>query len=231
MSAARDAGAAVRRSALEARHAALGARWVGDEVRWPADYDPQTGGPGTGARLAEIGPFEEWLLRGPGALAAAAELTAAPNAGDGVPRVVAIPTAAGAEAWILGPDEVLLVAPVGRPDLAAEAAARAADDVSAIEMTGSRTTVRIVGAAAPDVLAELCPADTRPASFPENALTQAPVAGVRAFITRRDAGDEPGYTLMVSRDEAVYVWDSIRHVGGPHGLAVVGPDAVIGGDS
>ena len=228
MSAARTAGAVVRRSALEARHAALGARWIGDDVRWPAGYDPQTGGPGAGVLLAEIGPLEEWLLRGPGALAVAAKLAEGPPGTDAVGRVLAIPSVAGAEAWVLGPDEVLLVAPIGRSDFATIAAACASADVSAIEMTGARTTVSVVGTAAPDVLAELCPADTRPASFPEGRLMQASVVAVRAFVARRDVRGAPGYTLMVARDEAAYVWDAIRHVGAPHGLGVVGPVALTG---
>jgi heterotetrameric sarcosine oxidase gamma subunit len=231
VNAARTVGAVVWRSALEARHAALGARWLADDVRWPASYESQDGGPGTGARLAEIGPLEEWLLRGPGALAVAAELAAGEPGTQAVGRVVAIAPVTGADAWVLGPDEVLLVAPVGRSDLATIAAARASADVSVIEMTGARTTVRVVGNAAPDVLAELCPADTRPVSFPEGRLIQAPIAAVRAFVTRRDVAAEPGYTLMVARDEAAYVWDAIRHVGGPHGLGVVGPVDIAGAAS
>ena len=215
---------AVRRSAIESRHAALGARWLADDVRWPAGYERLTGGPGTRVRLAEIGPFEEWLVRGPGALDATTASLA--GATTQVGRVVTGASGTDLEAWILGPDEVLLLAPVGAANLAAEAGSVASGDVSVIDMTGARTTIRLVGPAAPALLAELCPADTRPASLPEGGLIQAPVAGVRAFITRRDATGEPGYILMIARDEAAYAWDSIRHIGEPHGLAVVGPDGV-----
>jgi glycine cleavage system aminomethyltransferase T len=58
------------------------------------------------------------------------------------------------------------------------------------------------------------------------ALIQAPLAGVRAFITRLDADGEPGYTMMVARDEAAYVWDALLEIGTAHGLVPVGPDAV-----
>ena len=104
-----------------------------------------------------------------------------------------------------------------------------ARDVSAIEMTGARATLRLVGPAAPAILAELCPADTTPTSLPEGALVQAPLAGPRAFLTRRDHGGWPGYTWMVARDEARYVWESVLHVGEHHGLVAVGP-AAVGGD-
>mgnify|MGYP001462526129 CR=1 FL=1 len=57
-------------------------------------------------------------------------------------------------------------------------------------------------------------------------LLQAPLAGVRAFVAREDAGAQPGYTIMIARDEAAYVWDAICHVGASHGLIPVGPAAV-----
>ncbi len=218
----------VRRSALESRHVALEARWVDDGVRWPAAYGGDVADPGatsgaTPAGLAEIGPLEEWLLRGPGALAALDGAAAAPVA---IGRVVPLTEPASAEAWILGPDEVLLVASIPAPGLAAAAEGRAGPDVSVIEMTGARTTVRLAGPAAPSILAELCPADTRPATMAPGDVVQAPLASVRAFIARQDAAGGPGYTLMIARDEAAYAWDAIVHVGAAHGLRVVGPSAI-----
>ena len=214
---------AVRRSALEAAHAAAGARWLSDDVRWPAGYADDEAPEGT--RLAEVGPFDELLLRGPGALAAIATLTGEAH-DDARPRVVpADLRGTRGEAWLLGPDEALLVAPVGEwvvtlaRDLASE-------DVSAIEMTGTRTTLRLAGPAAPDILAELSAADTHPRSMAEGSLAQAPMVGVRAFIARQDAIEGPAYTMMVSRDEARYIWDAIRQIGAAHGLRVVGPAAV-----
>jgi sarcosine oxidase subunit gamma len=181
---------------------------------------------GAGGGLAEIGPIDELLLRGPGAIATVARLAigAAPAvAGQSVP--VDLHGDAGA-AWLLGPDEVLLLGPSGTtwPDrLAAEVASR---DVSAIEMTGARTTLRLAGRAAPAILAELCAADTTPSTMAPAALIQASLAGVRAFICREDATGHPGYTIMVARDEAAHVWDAIWRIGAAHALTVVGPAAV-----
>jgi sarcosine oxidase subunit gamma len=188
----------------------------------------------TSVRLAEIGPFEEWLLRGPGALDAVAALAGADPAAIRPGRVVAIASATASEAWILGPDEVLLLGPAesARSAGSARSAPRAplagSADVSIIAMTGARTTVRLVGPSAPAVLSELCPADTRPTTLAPDDVVQAPLASVRAFITRRDTAGEPGYTIMIARDEAAYAWDSIVHVGTGHGLAIVGPAAVAG---
>ncbi len=223
---------AVRRSAIEAAHVALGATWLADDVRWPSGYrdaSVEASAVASAAGLAELGPYEELLLRGPAATEVAAGLAIAGTAAPERPAVVPVPLGGvtGA-AWFLAPDEVLLVGLLfgWSADLAARVASR---DVSAIEMTGARATLRLVGPAAPAILAELCPADTTPASLPEGALIQTPLAGPRAFLTRRDHGGWPGYIWMVARDEARYVWESVLHVGEHHGLVAVGP-AAVGGD-
>jgi heterotetrameric sarcosine oxidase gamma subunit len=221
----------VRRSALEVIHDGLGARWVADDIRWPVGYGEASHAvdaraTAAGAGLAEIGPFNELLLRGPGAVPAGLRLAS----GDGSATVgrVADANVRGEQgaAWFLGPDEVLLVVPSGGGAAAALANEVESDDVSAIEMTGSRTSLRLAGPTAPAVLAELCQADTTPAIMAPADLIQASIAGVRAFIARLDAGAHPGYTIMVARDEAEYAWDVIRRIGEVHGLVPVGPAAV-----
>lgn len=218
----------VRRSALEARHLALAARWIGEDVTWPAGYGPgdraeESKTVAAGAGLAEIGPFEEWLVRGPGAAdAVAATFASAERPG----RLIRTTTPGGAEAWLLGPDEVLLLAlavgPGGAPAIFDPGSA----DLSTIEMTGARTTFRLAGPAAPAIIAELCPVDTTPRAMAQGDLIQAPLASVRAFIVRLDTAGMPGYTIMVARDEAAYVWDAFMSVGRAHGLTPVGPAAV-----
>ncbi len=218
----------VRRSALEARHRARGARWIGEQALWPVGYGPpdRSGediAVAAGSGLAEIGPFDEWLVRGPGAIeAVAARLGSSERAG----RVITSPTPGGTEAWLLGPDEVLLLAPVDAGGAAPTILDPEPADLSVIEMTGSRTTLRLAGPTAPAILAELCPVDTTPRTMSQGDLIQAPLASVRAFIVRLDSGDLPGYTIMVARDEAAYVWDAFVDVGRAHGLTPVGPAAV-----
>jgi aminomethyltransferase len=219
----------VRRSALEGRHDALGATFLSDVDRWPHHYgdpDAERAAVTSGAGLAEVGPYGEVLLRGPGSADLVTRLTGGGTPVGGRPAVVAatLGGSAGA-AWCLGPDEILLVAAAGpwTDDLADHLSGA---DVSAMDMTGARTSLRLAGPAAPAILAELCPADTTPRSMARGALIQAPLAGVRAFITRLDADGEPGYTMMVARDEAAYVWDALLEIGTAHGLVPVGPDAV-----
>lgn len=226
----------VRRSALEARHEALGALWLSEDVRWPAGYAgrdaaAELAAVTAGAGLAELGPLEEWLLRGPDALAAIATLA---GSGEGSPgaavpgRVVHLagPAAAG-EAWVLGPDEVLLVAPIGDTGGLGATERLAADGVSVIEMTGARTTLGLAGPAAPEILAELCPVDTTPFALAPGDVIQAPLASARAFIARRDTAAGAAYTIMIARDEAAYVWDSFIAIGAGHALVPVGPAAVL----
>lgn len=222
--------AVVRRSALDARHEALGATFASDTERWPTRYgDPaaERAAVEAAAGLAELGPFGEVLLRGPGAADLTARLTA--NAVPDGPAVVRATLGSSAgEAWYLAPDEVLLLSLAGAwtEELATHLGGA---DASAIEMTGARTALRLAGPAAPAIMAELCPADTTPATLAEGQLLQAPFAGPRAFIVRRDsAGGLPGYTFLVARDEAAYVWDATVAVGAAHGLVPVGPAAVHG---
>jgi heterotetrameric sarcosine oxidase gamma subunit len=226
--ASRAVVAVVRRSALEARHELLGATFASETERWPRQYgDPaaERAAVAAGAGLAELGPYGEVLLRGPGV----ADLTARLTAGAVPDRPAVVRATLGGSAgaaWCLGPDEVLLIGPAGSwsEELATHLGGA---DASAIEMTGARTALRLAGPAAPAIMAELCPADTTPSTLEEGQLLQAPLAGPRAFIVRHDGpGRPPGYTFLVARDEAAYVWDATLAIGSGHGLVPVGPAAV-----
>lgn len=220
----------IRRSALEAIHAALDARWIAEAIRWPEGYGSRDAATdvaavAAGAGVAEIGPLDEVLLRGPGAIATAGRFV-----GN---RPLIAGTAVSVElhggpctAWVLGPDEVLLLALGDASGLEMLVANADSVDVSAIEMTGTRTSLRLTGPAAPDILAELCQADTTPSTMAPATLIQSSLAGVRAFICREDVADHAGYTIMVARDEAEHVWDAIWRIGAAHGLSAVGPAAV-----
>jgi heterotetrameric sarcosine oxidase gamma subunit len=219
------------RSALETRHAALDASWLDEHVHWPSRYAGRDAAAdaaitAAGAGIADIGPLEEWLLRGPDAIAAVANLAGHATVAAG--RVVPLPDHAPAgEAWILGPDEVLVLALIGASPGLAAVERLAADGVSVIEMTGARTTLGLAGPAGPAILAELCPVDTTPATMAPGDVIQAPLASVRAFIARRDAAGGPAYAIMIARDEAAYVWDAFVTVGAAHALTPVGPSAVL----
>ena len=201
----------VRRSALEAEHARLGARWVADDARWPADYGDPAAEAAAAVRtvgLAELGPLDVLLVRGPKAAAAvgAADLDA------GV--------------WVLGRDEVLLLyRPAGEAQRSSEEALVGAD-VSLVEMSSASTVLRLAGPGAPALLAELSPMPLGPDELADGAIAQGPLVNVRAVVRRHDAATGPGYTMLVAREDAHYAWHAIAELGEGHGLAFVGPAAV-----
>ena len=49
---------------------------------------------------------------------------------------------------------------------------------------------------------------------------------MRRHLARQDCGGGPGFTLLVARDEAEYLWETLLELGLAHGLAPVGTEAV-----
>ena len=192
----------VRRSALEAAHTAAGARWLDETRHWPVDYGDGPGEADAAARhagLAELGPFDKLLVRGPDATTVAGSVDE--------------------DRWLLGPDEVLVLVPP------AEGPAATVDG-SIVDVSSAWSVLRIAGPAAPAILAEASPVDLDPRSFAEGRVAQGPMANVRAIVMRRDASFGPGYTILVARDEAAHAWNALLSLGQPFGLAIVGPNAV-----
>ena len=158
--------------------------------------------------LEEVGPLDEWVLRGPRAIDAVTGLSGvAPQLGR---RSTATIDGDTLERWVLAADEVVLAASAGS-DLAARIGALESDDVSVVEMTGGWTTLRLGGSSAPSLMTHLCPVDTSPATVPIGGIVQAPLVGVRAVIARDDARD-PTYLLRIARDEALYAWEAMSRL-------------------
>jgi heterotetrameric sarcosine oxidase gamma subunit len=117
--------------------------------------------------------------------------------------------------WQLQPDEsVVLFAPADRA-----AAAKHLDGArSSVDVSSGWTVLRLAGPAARAVLAEVCPVDLSAAAVPDRSIVHAMVANVRVVAARIDTSGQPAFALLVARDEARYVWDSLSDVGEPHGL-------------
>ena len=130
----------------------------------------------------------------------------------------------GVEAWCLADDEAIVRCRRRRaPDARAGASelarrlARAAAAVTRREL--GLHVLRLVGpAAARDPGACLPGRPRRLARSPTGAIVQAPVVGVRIVVARQDHGGVPGFTLLVARDEAEYVWDALLDLGRDLGL-------------
>lgn len=201
----------VRRSAIEAEHARLGARWLSDDTRWPLDYGDPSAEAEAAARaigLAEVGPLDKLLVRGPEAAATVG--------------VVGL----DAGVWVLDEDEVLLL---HRPaDGAREriAAALTGPDLSLVDLGSAWAVLRLAGPGAPALLAELSPMPLAPDELADGAIAQGSLVNVRAIVRRHDAPIGPGYTILVAREDAAYAWHAITELGEGHGLRPVGPAAV-----
>jgi heterotetrameric sarcosine oxidase gamma subunit len=217
----------VRRSPLESVHAALGARWLGDQLRFASDYgSPDAERAAVRARggLAALGPTTKLLVTSGGAaqsLEAAGLLV--------VPGSVEVHN--GVEVWGLAPDEALVIAPDGAADLASRIHAAGAP---VTDVSSAWTSLRIAGPDVPATLAEACAVDLSARAITDGRIVQATVAGVRTILARRDLRDAvdsppiPGFTVLVARDEAEYLWGALLHLGKDHGLMPVGARAVEG---
>jgi heterotetrameric sarcosine oxidase gamma subunit len=221
---------AVRRSPLETVHAALGARWFSDLERFAINYgsaDSERAAVLAQGGLAELGPT--WKL-------SATSGRATPSLEAAGLRVVlgSVHVQGGVEVWGLAPDEVLVVAANEDAQLRLQIQAGGA---AVTDMSSAWTSLRLAGPAVPSILAEACAVDLTPTSLAEGEIVQAMVANVRAILTRRDlhdAGDAPpmpGFTLLVARDEAEYLWGALLQLGRGHGLVPVGALAVEDGPS
>jgi glycine cleavage system aminomethyltransferase T len=227
----------VRRSPLEAVHARLGARWRSETERWPASYGDEAGEARViedGIALAEPGPYEKLVVRGPSTLAALRSLGLAGKPGFLEPAR----SIDGINAWVTADDEAYLVrlAPVeSGPGQPASPAAQSLDEVAAglraegssvVDVGSGSTILRLVGRPLPALMQELCPVDTSARAVPDLRIVQAAVVGCRMVIARRDQGEIPGWILLVAREDAEFAWDAIVELGGSYGLRPVGMLAV-----
>lgn len=227
----------IRRSALESVHARLGAQWRSETEHWPVSYGDEAREARAvreGVALAEPGPYEKLLVRGASTLVDLRWLGLAAKAGFLEPAR----TPDGTNGWVLADDEAILVrlagagAPTGRAaTVSTESLAEIADKLrsagpAVVDVSSAYTLFRIVGPRLPALLQELSPVDLSARAVPNLAIVQAPVAGLRMVLARRDHGDLPGFVMLVVRDEAEYAWDAIVELGAAYGLRPVGAAAV-----
>lgn len=107
----------------------------------------------------------------------------------------------------LGPNEWLVVTPKGRQG-AAEAALRTALEgqlVSIVDGSDARTTIRLHGANARDVLMKGCPLDLHPRVFGPGQCAQSILAKADVLIHQLD--DTPTYDIYVLCSFSRYLWD------------------------
>ncbi len=121
----------------------------------------------------------------------------------------------------LGPREWLLVGPVGAESAINEALAEAFADasVAVTDVTEGRTTLRLAGSMARDVLSMGCPLDLHPRVFGAGRCAQSFLA--RSPILLHQVDDGPVFDVHVERSQADYLWHWFETAGAPYGVAVV----------
>ncbi len=107
----------------------------------------------------------------------------------------------------LGPDEWLVVTPEGKQGEVESALRSALEDqhVSVVDGTDARTTIRLHGAHARDVLMKGCRLDLHPRVFGPGQCAQTLLAKADVLIHQLD--DAPSYDIYVLCSFSRYLWD------------------------
>jgi len=215
--------APVRRGPLSEWHRRRGARMV-PAGEWPATYgDVQRERSAARERVAivDAGPFDRIALDG--------ALEAPPPAPRHEPGCVTEGRIDGrdAELWTLTDRSSLLVAPGADAASAASlAAAAAALGARAADVSSRYATFILAGPRSAALLEEVCPVDLRAVAPREIAF--GPLARVTATVARMGTGAVAAFTVLVARDEAEYLWESLLRVGERHGIVPAGAAALAG---
>ncbi len=118
----------------------------------------------------------------------------------------------GVTALWLGPDEWLLICQPGSERKLMVKLREALQGVHAAvtDLTDARTTIRIQGPGAREVLAKGCSLDLHPRAFPPGAVAQSRLAKADVLLHRVDQEGadmaEPAFDLLVGRSFAGYLW-------------------------
>ncbi|MBE9552804.1 MAG: sarcosine oxidase subunit gamma [Proteobacteria bacterium] len=107
----------------------------------------------------------------------------------------------------LGPDEWLVVTPADKQGEAEAALAGALEGqhASIVDGTDARTTIRLHGANARNVLMKSCPLDLHPRVFGPGQCAQSILAKADVLIHQLD--DTPTYDIYVLCSFSGYLWD------------------------
>jgi heterotetrameric sarcosine oxidase gamma subunit len=143
--------------------------------------------------------------------------------GSGVKSVLAF---AEAQTWTLGRGHVLITC-----DADARAAVLAsleglAPPVYVTDVTSVYAQFLLAGQRVRDVLRKLTALDVSDRKLPDLACAQTSLAHVHTLVLRQDLRSIPAFQLLVTRDYAESVWESVLHAGREFNIAPFGADAL-----
>ena len=129
----------------------------------------------------------------------------------------------------LGPDEWLVAAAPGREAKTASRLQAALNPSSgtegggpihaaAVDVTESRTVIRLAGENAREVLMKGCGLDLHPKAFGSGRCAQSTLAKAQIILHQVDKA--PTYDIYVSRSFAEYLWAWLEDAGGEYGVSV-----------
>jgi len=95
--------------------------------------------------------------------------------------------------------------------------------VHVTDLTSAYAVLRLAGPKSTELLKKL--SSVRVDSIATDRCIQGPLAGVRALLIRRDAGDVLSWLLFVSRDFGEYVWECVLSAGREFGIRPFGTAA------
>jgi sarcosine oxidase subunit gamma len=120
----------------------------------------------------------------------------------------------------LGPDEWLIVGPPNAEKAIEESLndALAGASVGIVDVTEGRTTLRVSGSMARDVIAMGCPLDLHPRVFAPGQCAQSFIS--RSPILIHQIDDAPTFDIYIERSQSDYLWTWLETGGTPYGVAV-----------
>jgi glycine cleavage system aminomethyltransferase T len=94
------------------------------------------------------------------------------------------------------------------------------------DVTSVYANFRLVGPMGRGVLSKLTSLNLSDVAVPNLACAQANVAHVHGIVLRKDIGSTPAFYLLVGREYAESVWQSIAHAGDEFHLCPFGLEAL-----
>lgn len=179
-------------------------------------------------RLVDCTPVAKVLVRAPAGGQTAIAL--------GVGQGRTLRDSGGALVLGCAPGEwLLLAAPGTAPEVVARleaeagrAGGAAGEPVTVIDVTHGRAIIRVIGAAAAELLSKVCAIDLSDDVTPDGATFRSLVAGVVTLVARDDREGQRSYLLACERDVGQYLFDALLTAGAEFGADVDGfrPPAV-----
>ena len=96
----------------------------------------------------------------------------------------------------------------------------------AIDVTGVYANLRLAGTKSREILRKLTSLNVGEAALPNLQCAQASVAHVHTMVLREDLGTMPAFHLLITREYAESVWESIVHAGHEFHLCPCGLEAL-----